>query len=333
MNTAIQAPATPGSTPSFNTPTRSFFEDPLKIQTILVPLDFSEESLRALDYAGPLAKHFGAAIHLVYVYEGEHQFSSIASAIALISGQWMASKLQTEGQHRVPGAIDAKNCHVRSGRPFQEIAASAKELKADLIVIASHGYTGYKHLTFGSTAEHLLQYADCPMLVVRPGMADPVQSGRQNIVLQKILVPVDFSPCAREGARYASVFATGVGADLLLAHVINPSFGPENGDGRMDCSQLCATARIEANDKLDQLVNFLPLVNISAETEVLIGTPTETLIEETKRADIDMVILATHGLTGLRYALLGSVAERMVRRASCPVLVVPSHERKSSRLA
>ena len=80
------------------------------------------------------------------------------------------------------------------------------------------------------------------------------------------------------------------------------------------------------------MVNFLPLVGISAETEVAVGTPIEKLVEETARPDIDMVIISTHGYTGLRHVLLGSTAEQLVRLAHCPVLVVPSHRRPECRL-
>jgi universal stress protein A len=76
------------------------------------------------------------------------------------------------------------------------------------------------------------------------------------------------------------------------------------------------------------MVNFLPLVGISAETEVALGTPIEKLVEATGRSDIDLVITSTHGYTGLGHVLLGSTAEQLVRLARCPVLVVPSHDRR-----
>ncbi|MEO8951114.1 MAG: universal stress protein [Chthoniobacterales bacterium] len=79
---------------------------------------------------------------------------------------------------------------------------------------------------------------------------------------------------------------------------------------------------------MDEMVNFLPLVNISAETGVVVGLPVEKLAEETRHSDIDMVITSTHGSTGLRHVLVGSVAEHLMRSASCPVLVVPSHRKE-----
>ena len=229
-----------------------------------------------------------------------------------------------------PSICPGKIATSAPGNLFPEIIATARELKADLIVIATHGRTGLKHLTLGSTAEKTVRHAPCPVLVVREATRGPIKTATEGIVLEKILVPVDFSECAKEGAKYASVFATQVGADLLLMNVtstrlttrrrIQPSF-------RLTGRELVETARLAAADKLDEMVNFLPLVGISAETEVAVGTPIDKLVEGTEHPDVDMVITSTHGYTGLRHVLLGSTAEQLVRLAHCPVLVVPSHRR------
>jgi len=296
---------------------------------MLVPIDLSEESYRALEFALPLAKHFGATVHVVHVYEGAHQFSSIATSPVLWSDVKIAQRLAEKVQRFSGTRPPTKDCHIRSGKPFQEITATAQELNADLIVIATHGHSGFKHLTLGSTTEKIIRHAKCPVLVVREATRGPIRTAAEGIVLEKILVPVDFSDCAKEGAKYASVFATRVGADLLLMHVVHPPdiMAVEGTIAGPDGPQLVETALLEAEDKLDEMVNFLPLVGISAETQVEVGTPIDKLAEATARPDVDMVITSTHGYTALRHALLGSVAEQLVRRASCPVLVVPSHRR------
>ena len=331
----------PCSRQTSNSPTQSLLEDPLKIRTMLVAIDFSDESFRALDFALPLAKRFGASVQLVYVYEGKPRFSWRVDtpelfsdpAIELFSDREIAGRLREEVQRRFSIDLPEKNCHLRSGRPCPEICAAARKLNADLVVIATHGRTGLKHLTLGSTAEKVVRHAGCPVLVVREGTRRPIKTIAEGIVLLKILVPVDFSECASEGARYASVFATRVGANLLLMHVVQPPDyvmrGQFNRDA--DSSPLVTVARLDAADKLDELVNFLPLVGISAETEVDVGVPVERLAEETKRPDVDMVITSTHGYTGLRHGLIGSTAEQLVRLAHCPVLVVPSHCRQVPR--
>lgn len=314
-----------------HSPTQSFFEDPLHLRTILVPVDFSDTSLRALEFAAPLAQRFGAAIHLVYVFDGHHQFTGISNAHFLLSDTQIVLLLKKEVQRKYPFSLGEENCHVRCGKAFQEIADVAHEIKADLVVMTTHGYGGWKHLTLGSTAERVVQHADCPVLVVRDGTRAPIKNAQEGIVLEKILVPVDFSECAQEGAKYASVFATGVGASLLLAHIIHPPdyTGAGGYAGGVDWAPLSDRTLAEAEDFLDELVNSLPLTNIAAETTVEFGVPIYNLVDLTERSDIDLVITSTHGFTGLRHALIGSTAEYLVRCAHCPVLVVPSHRRRA----
>jgi nucleotide-binding universal stress UspA family protein len=326
-----KSPATSTFSEISNLPTASFFEDPLPIRTILVPIDLSDESYRALEFALPLAQRFGATVHVVHVYEGARQLSSIATAPGLFSDGEIARRVSKEARRRGGGAPHPRNCHVRSGKPFREVVAAAEELKADLIVIATHGHGGLKHLMLGSTAEKTVRYARCPVLVVRQAARGPIKTAMEGIVLERILVPVDFSECAKEGARYASAFGTKVGADLLLMNVTHiadftasdPNVVPPEGP------ELVESARLAAEDELDKMVNFLPLTGILADTEVALGTPIEMLVERTKKPDVDMVIMSSHGYTGLRHVVLGSIAEQLVRQAHCPVLVVPSHRRAS----
>jgi len=331
MSTPTQQPtATSQSNESSSEPTVSFFEDPLRIQTILVPLDDSEESYRAFEFALPLAKRFGATIHIVHVYEGAHQFSSIATTPILWVDSEIAWRMAEKIQRRFGSRPLARNCHLRTGQPFQEIVNTAQELKADLIVVATHGHGGFKRFALGSTTEKIIRASPCPVLVVREATRGPIQTKAEGIVLEKILVPVDFSECAKEGAKYASAFATEVGADVILMHVVPPTdyLVVDGNISGPAWPQVVQEILIAAEDKLDEMVNFLPLTGISAETQVVVGSPVDKLTEESQRPDIDMVITSTHGYSGLRHALLGSVAEQIVRRANCPVLVVPSHSRQ-----
>jgi nucleotide-binding universal stress UspA family protein len=319
-------------------PTQSFFADPLKIRTILVAVDFSDESFRTLEFALPLAKRFGASVHLVYVYEGKLQSSSMVNKpelfsdpeMELFSDREIAGRLRDEVRRRFSVDLSAKDCHFRSGRSCPEICAAAQKLNADLLVIATHGRTGLKRLTLGSTAEKVVRYARCPVLVAREGTNRSIRANAEGIVLEKILVPIDFSECAREGAKYASAFASRIGANLILMHVAYPPDYTASDATIVppEWPQLVETARLLAENNLKEIVNSLPHVGISTETKVAVGTPIDKLVEETARPDVDMVITSTHGYGGLRHALIGSTAEQLVRLAHRSVLVVPSHCRQ-----
>jgi len=309
----------------------AFLHDPLSVRRIVVPLDFSSESLRALDFALPLAKRFGAQIHVVHVYEGAHEFSTVTTSPLLWSVEEAKRHLADEVELAFGTRPRRENCHLRTGKPGQEIVASAEELGAELIVIATHGRSGFRHVRLGSITEKVIRQAHCPVLVVREKMRGPIKTAAEGIVLQRILVPVDFSECAATGARYASAFGTAVGADLLVAQVIRPPLHlVEQGRGPAEAwpAELKDTV-LAAGNNLDTLTNSLPLIGISAETQVDVGVPAEKLAQISSRPDIDLIVLSTHGFTGLRRALLDSVAEELTRTADCPVLVVPSHLRQT----
>ncbi len=142
----------------------------LRLQTILVPVDFSKESLKAVRYAIPFAEQFGAGLILVNVVEPLAFADISAFPLAMENERVMElcrKKLESIARQRaVPPGIIRKTL-VRQGQAFQEISDAARTLKADLIILATHGYTGIKHVVLGSTAERVVRHAPCPVLVVR----------------------------------------------------------------------------------------------------------------------------------------------------------------------
>ena len=112
-----------------------------------------------------------------------------------------------------------ENIHAIKGRPFEEICRLAQEIDIDLIVIATRGNTGLKHLLLGSTAERVVRYSPCPVLVVR-GSDSKKKPVQQLATFRKILVPVDFSDCSMKGLEYAKELAREFRAKLILLHSI-----------------------------------------------------------------------------------------------------------------
>ena len=144
----------------------------LKLQRILVAVDFSEQSRCALEYAVTLAAHFDASLALVHVVEpvfGPPDVAMISMAGALSEERLMdqATAELRELRARMSGDCHVVETTVRSGIAFFEITQAAKLLGADLIVIGTHGYTGIKRTLLGSTAEKVVRHAPCPVLVIR----------------------------------------------------------------------------------------------------------------------------------------------------------------------
>jgi nucleotide-binding universal stress UspA family protein len=142
----------------------------LKLQSILVPVDFSWPSKKALQYAVPFAEQFGAKITLLFVAEPR----VVPAELGFIPPAFQEDdfihksieRLNELAAQAMPERVLEKTL-VGSGVPFQEITESARGLKSDLIILATHGHAGWKHALLGSTAERVVRHAPCPVLVVR----------------------------------------------------------------------------------------------------------------------------------------------------------------------
>jgi universal stress protein A len=159
-------PAIPTARPDLESAAPPLF----KIRRILVPIDFSPCSKKALHYAIPFAKQFGARLCLLYVGQGYYLLPDLAPtdihAYKMTEQADAAGKLASFATQEIPPTL-AVDILVKNGQPALEIAEAAKNIGADLIVISTHGYTGVKHVWFGSIAEQVVRHAACPVLVVR----------------------------------------------------------------------------------------------------------------------------------------------------------------------
>jgi universal stress protein A len=144
---------------------------PISMKTILVPVDFSECSEKALVYARGMAKQFGARIVLLHVVELSYSYADMAVFDYASIEKDLRVAAETRLRSLAKGIEKdgtAAAVEIRLGRPAREVAECAKKLGTDLIIISTHGYTGLKHVLLGSTAETIVRHAPCPVLVVRP---------------------------------------------------------------------------------------------------------------------------------------------------------------------
>jgi len=304
----------------------------LQIKTILVPLDFSRPSMQALKYAIGMAEEFKATVHLAHVQptdeltaiaEAGHLMLSTADAIALMQDR-LAEVQRKHDVHFWPG-----HCHVPSGRPYEEICKLARDLDIDLIVLSTRGHRGLKHIIIGSTAERVVRFARCPVLIPR---GQKYRSLNANLLGEaprfqprRILVPVDFSECCFVAVKYAAQLAARFNSTLRLFHAVYP-YPVTIGMDRLahESAPLVKAARDNAQLEMAGLMQSKSLDGIASETKIPAGYPVDEICAETNGDDIDLVVIATHGRTGFKHALIGSVAEQVVRYAECPVISVPS---------
>lgn len=153
----------------------------IRLQTILVPVDFSEHTRKALHYAQAFAAQFGAKIVLVHVVEPTvvpDNFGIVPPAYDEMNGVLMQTAQQRLGQLALETAGNKLIARpiVATGRAPWEIVRIARETEADLIIVTTHGYTGLKHVLLGSTAELIIRHAPCPVLTVRQVEHDFVEA-------------------------------------------------------------------------------------------------------------------------------------------------------------
>jgi nucleotide-binding universal stress UspA family protein len=145
--------------------------------------------------------------------------------------------------------------------------------------------------------------------------------------IKRILVATDFSDCAREAIDYALSFAERVGAEVDIVHVVERPMYFEVGVAhnlqlRHDVDQWLRELKQAAAKRLDALVSELRKRNPGARSWLREGMPVEEILNAARETTADLIVIGTHGRTGLPHVLLGSVAERVVRGAPCPVLTV-----------
>jgi nucleotide-binding universal stress UspA family protein len=143
--------------------------------------------------------------------------------------------------------------------------------------------------------------------------------------LKKILVPIDFSDCSKKALQYAIPLAKEHGARITLLYVVPTSYAVGEYGG-YDHASILADMRTSGKKEIDRLAKDMVGGEVPVNTIVSGGAPAREIIKAAKAAEMDVIVLSTHGRTGLKHVFLGSVTENVVRQAPCPVLVVRERE-------
>lgn len=295
-------------------------------KTIVCPLDLSdEENVAGLHAALSLAEHIDATLHVINVLRSPTPPPVRPGQRILpdLDQQWKESRAASEG--KLAGLIDAERGardvdvrqHVAVGIDYREIAAYAEEVDADLIVMVSRGRHGLTQKLLGSVAERVIRLADCPVLTVPPDSGD--------FAPRNIVVASDFSACSDQALPAVSFLRRAFGARLLLTHVLPPQSRPaalsETGPPPMMTDEFMSHLREAAKRDLEERVEALAADGIDVElTEA--GDPGAEIVAVADRENADLIVVGTRGNSGVQRLMLGSTAEKIVRRSDHPVLTV-----------
>lgn len=317
-----------GAIPQAQSPRQRF--KALTLRRILVPIDFSPESLKTLRYAKRLSERFGAKLHLLHVITPPPDFLPQRMPPALVN---FSKKIAAHASERLRKlAVEfslptpPRPYSIRSGPIAEEINTVARVTRAELITIATRGYTGLKRAFVGSTTETVVRNAPCPVLVVRD-KSELTRPRARRVPLQfrKILVPLDFSEPSRLGLEYALGFAQEFHATVVLFHsVFVSAYVLASRYTANQMPLLIASQQDYAQAEMEELRQKISRKGGEVEIKIAVGSPVEQIGKHVRRAGVDLIITSTHGRSGLSRMFIGSTAERIVRYASCPVLVIPN---------
>ncbi len=289
---------------------------------ILAPVDFSAAARRSFEYASALTECFDAELTLLHVVEPpalpDWGYAHLVCRDEVLKAA-AHEKLASFAFSRPGLSRRLMNIAVRAGEPELQITAAARELDADLIVIATHGHSTLPHCLLGNTAEQVVRRAPCPVWTVH-GEADDDGRSPALLPLRHMLVATDFSTESRKAIRYGVALAREFDSTLHVVHVV-PTVLP--ADVRQLTTQLQEKAlKRSAQREIARLCADEIPAGLRVESGVLEGNPFLEINKEALRVCAGLIVVSTHGHSGLRYLLLGCTAQRIVQHACVPVLVV-----------
>lgn len=293
----------------------------LQIDTILFPTDFSACATHAFAHAARLAQHYDAALHVLNIAvppEGNPDDLIHSLKDLDLETVDLAAEL-----YDLCGALE-KEVPIRYVREADVSAASgvqtyAEQHNIDLIVMGTHGRRGLDRVFIGSVAEEIVRTAPCPVFTIGlEALAAPEQTVR------RILVPIDFSEYGGPALAYARELAAVYNARLDLLHVVEePGLSSAYGTP-VRFSLTPAEMQKNSRQALHAIGKQLLGETVPFDVHAVGGNPALDTVDFAARHHIDLIVMATHGRTGIRRMVIGSVAEKVVRMAPCPVFTVKS---------
>jgi len=296
--------------------------NPARAKRVLVALDFSPDSERALAAGLEFIGQRRVQLHLVHVHvpfeEGDLTGSREESLRAHMEHMYerAASARQTTVKASVTYSVE------RDIGPAAAVLRYAARTDIDLIVAGTHGRRGFRRLILGSVAEEIVRLSRCPVLTVGGEVAYHLGSE-----MTSILVPVDFSEASVRTASVARKMAREYGARLEVLHVIEETVHPAfYNTGVFSVYDMRPDLDRKALEELERIYASTDGPHVSVTFALRQGHAAKQIVDYARDQELDIIVMSTHGLTGLTHVLIGSVAETVVRTAPCPVLILPREQ-------
>jgi len=291
---------------------------------VLCPIDFSDTSARATTYAKAFAAWYGAALTVLYV-------TPVLDAVDATVGLDEATRILHAASHagvlaRMRDAVgpavegDRTALLVAAGAVAATIVRHATALPADLLVMGTHGRSGFSRLFLGSVTERVLRTAACPVLTVP---ATPEAARVPPVVFNRIICGVDFSPAAMAALQWALELGRQSGGRVTVVHAVEylhdvtPSPFLDRELARYHQTQID-----EARERLHARLKDEPQTWCEVDEVVIVGRASRELLARSTNGGADLIVIGAQGAGGVELMLSGSTSQTVVRAAACPVLSV-----------
>ena len=293
----------------------------ITIKKILCPVDFFPASGRAVNYAAGLAANYGATIHLLHVVTPAIPTAYEYPLNTVDVVKWMEEASRPE-MDKLVAKLKAKGLKVKTelkaGDVHDAIQRSISTLKPDLIAMGTHGRRGLGRWFMGSVTERLMRRSPVPVLALssEDRLTEPL--------FRRILVTTDFSAGTPDALEYAFSIAQENQSRITLLHVINDLVADPTNKYR---ESLVMGVKKQLEDFVpDSVRNWCEV-----DTRVDVGLPYRRILKILESETFDLIVMNIHGKGMWDRALLGSTAERVVRAARCPVLLIPPKKKARTR--
>jgi len=294
------------------------------LRHLLVPLDGSPMAESVLSATADLVRRLSAHVTLLHIIErgapktvhGERHLTQPAEAESYLRGvaEWFVSEgVRADFLVHRDGADVAKS-----------IADGAAEIGADLVVLCTHGWSGLRGFLFGRVAQQVLRWGTIPVLLIQPS----AEGWKAPFSCRRLVVPLDGSGMAETALPAASAVAHAFEAEVLLVWVV-PTVATVSGERGAAMKLMPSAAAALLDAEAAQAATYLERVGarlreegVKISVEVGRGEPIRVLLDTVAKQEIDLIVIATHGRSGISAVWAGSVTSRILRYSTRPILLI-----------
>ncbi|SRR6266511_5332319 len=297
-----------------------------EIKQILCPIDLSDTSRHALEHAFAFARWYRAPVTVLHVLNVPLPVMPPAGVPVVDASALppLRSEDVTEDVRRFTGSTsgadhNAANIVVVEGSPVREILRQAEDRRTDLLVMGTHGRSGFEALFLGSVTEKVLRSTHVPVLTVPPAV-ERVES----VVYRTILCPIEFSDPSTRALEYALTLAEETGARLILLHVVEQLVDtPQAGElSPFSLEQYRQHLEEDARVRLRSAIPADARVWCTPEERVQSGKAYRVILDLAQQEKVEIIVMGVHGKGALNRRLFGSTTHHVIREARCPVLTL-----------